>query len=125
MKYDPKNIDKALKRMEDMDTLKGLGSQRSATNIMSFFDDIDEEYELQKQKSAAEVKKEEYLQSHQLLSTIITENGTKNEITRIRAFGLLIETTNFLTIDEERKTMIKDNMEWCNEVYEKYVDTPE
>jgi|TARA_B110000908_G_C10257555_1_gene456680 hypothetical protein len=125
MKYDPKNIDKALKRMEDMDTLKGLGSQRSATNIMSFFDDIDEEYELQKQKSAAEVKKEEYLQSHQLLSTIITENGTKNEMTRIRAFGLLIETTNFLTIDEERKTMIKDNMEWCNEVYEKYVDTPE
>lgn len=108
-----------------MDTLKGLGSQRSATNIMSFFDDIDEEYELQKQKSAAEVKKEEYLQSHQLLSTIITENGTKNEMTRIRAFGLLIETTNFLTIDEERKTMIKDNMEWCNEVYEKYVDTPE
>jgi hypothetical protein len=120
-KYDPHNIDKALKRMEKMDTLKGI--HRSSSNIMSFFDDNEVEHELAEQKSAAELKKEEYLQSHQLLKTIITEHGTKDEFTRIRAFGLLIETTDFFTMDDERKTMIKENMEWCNKVYEKYLDT--
>ena len=44
--YDPKNIDKALKRMEKSDTLKGI--HRPDTNIMSFFDDNDKEHELQK-----------------------------------------------------------------------------
>ena len=39
--YDPKNIDKALKRMEKSDTLKGI--HRSNTNIMSFFNDIEED----------------------------------------------------------------------------------
>ena len=51
--YDPKNIDKALKRMEKSDNLKGI--HRSGTNIMSFFDDNDKEHELQKQQSAAEI----------------------------------------------------------------------
>ena len=60
-KYNPQNIDKALKRMEDADNLKGI--HRSGTNIMSFFDDNDEEHELQKKQSAAEVKKDEYLKS--------------------------------------------------------------
>ena len=54
--YDPKNIDKALKRMEDADELKGI--HRSNTNIMSFFDDNDKEHELQKQQSSEEVKKD-------------------------------------------------------------------
>ena len=36
--YNPKNIDKALKRMEKSDTLKDIN--RSETNIMSFFNDI-------------------------------------------------------------------------------------
>ena len=57
--YDPKNIDKALKRMEKSDTLKGI--HRSNTNIMSFFNDIEEDNQLEKQKSAAELKKEQYL----------------------------------------------------------------
>ena len=49
--YNPKNIDKALKLMEDADNLKDI--KRSGTNIMSFFDENDEEHELQKQQSAA------------------------------------------------------------------------
>lgn len=58
--YNPKNIDKALKRMEKSDTLKDIN--RSETNIMSFFNDIEEDNKLEKQKSAAESKKEEYLE---------------------------------------------------------------
>ena len=52
--YNPKNIEETLKRMEKADELKGI--HRSGTNIMSFFDDNDKEYELQKQQSAAELK---------------------------------------------------------------------
>ena len=117
--YDPKNIDKALKRMEDADNLKGI--HRSGTNIMSFFDDNDQEHELQKQQSAAEVKKDEYLKSVELLKKLIQENGTKSDLTRITAFGLLIETTDFLNIPPDKKQMIKENMVWCNEQYGKYV----
>ena len=42
--YNPKNIDKALERMEKSDTLKDIN--RSDTNIMSFFNDIEEENHL-------------------------------------------------------------------------------
>jgi hypothetical protein len=118
--YDPHNIDKALKRMEKSDELKGI--HRSGTNIMSFFDDNDKEHELQKQQSAAEVKKDEYLKSVELLKTHIQENGTKDDLTRITAIGLLIETTDFLNIPPDRKKMLKDNMVWCNLQYEKYTD---
>jgi len=119
--YDPKNIDKALKRMEDADNLKII--HRSGTNIMSFFDDNDKEHKLQKQQSAAEVQKDEYLKSVELLKTFIQENGTKSDLTRITAFGLLIETTDFFNIPPDRKKMMKENMIWCNKQYEKYVDT--
>ena len=118
--YDPKNIDKALKRMEDADELKGI--HRSNTNIMSFFDDNDKEHELQKQQSAAEVKKDEYLKSVELLKKLIQENGTKSDLTRILAVGYLIESTDFLNIPPDRKKMLKDNMVWCNLQYEKYTD---
>ena len=118
--YDPKNIDKALKRMEDADELKGI--HRSGTNIMSFFDDNDKEHELQKQQSAAEVKKDEYLKSVELLKKLIQENGTKSDLTRILAIGLLIESTDFLNIPPDRKKMMKENMIWCNQQYEKHID---
>ena len=75
--YDPKNIDKALKRMEKSDKLKSV--YRSGTNIMSFFDDNDKEHELQKQQSAADLKKEEYLKSVELLKELIQKNGTKSD----------------------------------------------
>ena len=120
--YDPHNIDKALKRMEDADNLKGI--HRSGTNIMSFFDDNDKEHELQKQQSAAEIKKDEYLKSVELLKTLIQENGAKEDLTRITAIGLLIETTDFLNIPPNRKKMLKENMVWCNQQYEKHLDTP-
>ena len=107
--------------MEDADELKAI--HRSGTNIMSFFDDNDKEHELQKQQSAAEVKKDEYLKSVELLKTLIQENETKYDLTRIRAIGLLIETTDFLNMTPDRKEMIKNNMVWCNKQYEKYVDT--
>ena len=84
--YDPKNIDKALKRMEKSDNLKGI--HRSGTNIMSFFDDNDKEHELQKQQSAAELKKQEYLKSVELLKKLIEKNGTKEHLNRITAVGI-------------------------------------
>ena len=119
--YNPKNIEETLKRMEKADELKGI--HRSGTDIMSFFDDNDKEHELQKQQSAAEVKKDEYLKSVELLKKLIQENGTKDDITRITAIGLLIETTDFLNMAPDRKKMMKENMIWCNKQYEKYLDS--
>jgi len=118
--YNPHNIEKTLKRMEDADELKGI--HRSGTNIMSFFDENDKEYELQKQQSAAEVKRDEYLKSVELLKTLIQEKGTKKDLTRVIAIGLLIETTDFLNILPDRKKMLKENMDWCNLQYEKYTN---
>ena len=109
--------------MEDADELKGI--HRSGTNIMSFFDNNDKEHELQKQQSAAEVKKDEYLKSVELLKKLIQKNGTQIEFTRILAVGLLIETTDFLNIPSDLKKSIKENMVWCNQQYEKYVDSQE
>ena len=118
--YNPKNIEETLKRMEKADELKGI--HRSGTNIMSFFDDNDKEHELQKQQSAAEVKKDEYLKSVELLKKLIQENGTKSDLTRITAIGYLIETTDFLNIPPDKKKMLKENMIWCNSQYEKYTN---
>jgi len=118
--YNPKNIEETLKRMEKADELKGI--HRSGTNIMSFFDDNDKEHELQKQQSAAELKRDEYLKSVELLKSLIQEKGTKSDLTRILAVGLLIETTDFLNIPPDRKKMLKENMIWCNLQYEKYIN---
>jgi len=118
--YNPKNIEETLKRMEKADELKGI--HRSGTNIMSFFDDNDKEHELQKQESAAEIKRDEYLKSVELLKTLIQEKGTQSDLTRILAIGLLIETTDFLNIPLDRKKMLKENMNWCNTQYEKYTN---
>ena len=116
--YDPKNIDKALKRMEDADNLKDI--HRSGTNIMSFFDENDKEHELQKKHSAAELKKEEYSQKITTLQKLIAKTGTISEKKRIRTIGILIETTDFLNIKPDRKKIVKENMIWCNEIYKKY-----
>tara|TARA_R110002167_G_scaffold77513_2_gene215163 strand:- start:435 stop:710 length:276 start_codon:yes stop_codon:yes gene_type:complete len=89
---------------------------------MSFFDDNDQEHELQKQQSAAELKKDEYLKSVELLKLLTQEEGTKEDLTRITAIGLLIETTDFLNIPPDRKKIIKENMIWCNLQYEKYTN---
>ena len=121
--YNPKNIEEALKRMEKADELKSI--HRSGTNIMSFFDDNDKEHELQKQQSAAELKRDEYLKSVELLKKLIQEKGTKSDLTRILAVGFLIESTDFLNIPPDRKKMLKENMEWCNKQYEKYLDYQE
>ena len=118
--YDPKNIDKALKRIEKSDNLKSI--HRSGTNIMSFFDDNDKEHELQKQQSAAELKKQEYLKSVELLKKLIEKNGTKEHFTRITAVGYLIETTDFLNLKPDRKKMLKENMVWCNQLYKQYTN---
>ena len=121
--YNPKNIEEALKRMEKADELKGI--HRSGTNIMSFFDDNDKEYELQKQESAAEVKKDEYLKSIELLKNLAQKNGTKEDIRRIIAIGSLSETTDFLNMSPNKKKTLKENMIWCNKKYEEYLDFPE
>lgn len=104
--------------MEDADELKAI--HRSGTNIMSFFDDNDQEYELQKQQSQAEAQKDEYLKSIELLKTLIPKTESIINHTRLMSFGLLIETTDFLNMTPDRKEMIKNNMIWCNTQYEKY-----
>ena len=109
--------------MEKADELKNI--HRFGTNIMSFFDDNDKEHELQKQQSAAEVKKDEYLKSVELLKKLIQENGSNSDLTRILAIGYLIETTDFLNISSDRKKDLKNNMIWCNKQYEKYLDSQE
>tara|TARA_R100001015_G_C4448665_1_gene39588 strand:+ start:121 stop:495 length:375 start_codon:yes stop_codon:yes gene_type:complete len=119
-KYNPHNLDKALNRMEKADTLKDIN--RKSTNIMSFFDDNDKEHELQKQQSAAELKKQEYLKSVELLKKLIKKNGTKEHFTRITAVGYLIETTDFLNLKPDRKKMLKENMIWCNQLYKQYIN---
>ena len=106
--------------MEKADELKSI--HRSGTNIMSFFDDNDKEHELQKQQSLAEIKKDEYLKSVELLKSIIQEKGTKSDLTRILAIGYLIESTDFLNIPLDVKKSLKENMVWCNLQYEKYTD---
>ena len=121
--YNPKNIEETLRRMEKADELKGI--HRSNTNIMSFFDDNDKEHELQKQQSAAELKRDEYLKSVELLKKLIQENGTKSDLTRITSIGYLIETTDFLNISPDKKELIKENMIWCNKKYKKYLDSQE
>ena len=121
--YNPKNIEETLKRMEKADELKGI--HLSGTNIMSFFDDNDKEYELQKQQSAAELKKDGYLKSVELLKKLIQENGTKDDLNRITAIGYLIEITDFLNIPPDKKKTLKENMIWCNKTYEKYLDSQE
>tara|TARA_R110000744_G_scaffold44344_2_gene99011 strand:+ start:1675 stop:1950 length:276 start_codon:yes stop_codon:yes gene_type:complete len=89
---------------------------------MSFFDDNDQEHELQQQQSAAEVKKDEYLKSVKLLKTLIQSNGTNEDLKRITTIGLLIESIDFLNISSNQKQIIKDNMIWCNSQYDKYTD---
>ena len=118
--YNPKNIEEALKRMEKADELKSI--HRSGTNIMSFFDDNDKEYELQKQQSAAELKKDEYLKSVELLKKLTQESGTKDDLKRVVAIGYLIESTDFLNISPDRKKMLKENMIWCNQLYKQYTN---
>ena len=117
--YNPKNIDKALKRIEKSDTLKDIN--RSDTNIMSFFNDIEKDNKLEKLKSAAELKKEEYLEKINSLKKLVKNVGTIEEINRITAIGALIETTNFLNLKPDRKKMLKENMIWCNEIYKQYI----
>ena len=118
--YNPKNIDKALKRMEKSDTLKEIN--RSETNIISFFNDIEEENQLEKQKTAADLKKEEYLNKVNSLKKLVENIGTKEEIRRIIAIGALIETTNFLNLKPDRKKILKENMIWCNKIYKQYTN---
>ena len=109
--------------MEDADELKSI--HRSGTNIMSFFDDNDQEHELQKQQSQAEAQKDEYLKSVELLKTLIPKTESIINHTRLMSFGLLIETTDFLNMTPDRKKTIKENMIWCNKQYEKYLDSQE
>ena len=118
--YNPKNIDKALKRMEKSDTLKDIN--RSETNIMSFFNDIEEDNKLEKQKSAADLKKEQYLEKVNSLKKLAKNIGTTKEINRITAIGALIETTDFINLKPDRKKMLKENMVWCNKIYKQYIN---
>ena len=120
-KYNPNNIDKALNRMENADTLKEIN--RKSTNIMSFFNDIEKDNKLEKQKSAADLKKEQYLIKIESLKKLIQQKNIKKSIiSRITAVGALIETTDFLNLKPDRKKILKENMIWCNKIYKQYTN---
>ena len=120
-KYNPNNIDKALNRMENADTLKEIN--RKSTNIMSFFNDIEKDNELEKQKSAADSKKEQYLAKIESLKKLTQQKNIEKSITsRITAIGALIETTDFLNLKPDRKKILKENMIWCNKIYKQYTN---
>ena len=106
--------------MEKADTLKEIN--RKSTNIMSFFDDIEKDNKLEKQKTASDLKKEQYLTKINSLKKLIVNNGTKDEINRIIAIGALIETTDFFNLKPDRKKMLKENMIWCNKIYKQYTN---
>ena len=89
---------------------------------MSFFNDIEEDNKLEKQKSAADLKKEQYLEKVNSLKKLAKNIGTIKEINRITAIGALIETTNFLSLKPDRKKMLKENMIWCNKIYKQYTE---
>ena len=120
-KYNSNNLDKALNRMENADTLKEIN--RKSTNIMSFFDDNDKEHKLQKQQSSSDLKKEEYINKINLLKEILSKKGTKDEYTRIISIEALIKSINFFNIPPNRKEIIKHNLDWCNKKYKKYLDS--
>lgn len=120
-KYNSDNIDKALNRMENADTLKEIN--RKSTNIMSFFNDIEKDNKLEKQKSAADLKKEQYLIKIESLKKLIQQKNIKKSIiSRITAVGALIETTDFLNLKPDRKKILKENMIWCNKIYKQYTN---
>jgi len=106
--------------MEKSDTLKSI--PRPDTNIMSFFNDIEEDNQLEKQKSAAELKKEQYLEKVNSLKKLVENIGTENETNRLIAIGALIETTDFLNLKPDRKKILKENMVWCNKIYKQYTN---
>ena len=120
-KYNPKNIDKALQRMEQADELSTVA--RSSTNIFQVFDEIEEEHKLQKQQSSSDLKKEEYINKINLLKEILSKKGTKDEYTRIISIEALIKSINFFNIPPNRKEIIKHNLDWCNKKYKKYLDS--
>ena len=120
-KYNSDNIDKALNRMENADTLKEIN--RKSTNIMSFFNDIEKDNKLEKQKSAADLKKEQYLIKIESLKKLIQQKNIKKSIiSRITAVGALIETTDFLNLKPDRKKILKENMILCNKIYKQYTN---
>ena len=92
------------------------------TNIMSFFNEIEEDNKLEKQKSAADLKKEQYLEKVNSLKKLVKNIGTKEELNRITAIGALIETTDFINLKPNRKKMLKENMVWCNKIYKQYIN---
>ena len=103
--------------------LRGLIKRGQNQDAIRFMEEgaLKERFEeLQKQQSAAEVKKDEYLKSIELLKTLIPKTESITDHTRLMSFGLLIETTDFLNMTPDRKEMIKNNMIWCNTQYEKY-----
>ena len=120
-KYNPKNIDKALWRMEQADELSNIS--RESTGIFSVFDDVEKEKQNYELDYKAEIKKNKYLQKVEDLKKLIKKYGTKDELVRITSIGAIIETTNFTNISSANKQTLKENMIWCNKKYQEYLDS--
>ena len=130
--YNPKNIDKAVWRMEQADELSNIS--RESTNIFSVFDDVEADntnryFDATFMKSndgdlyKAEIKRNKYLQKVEVLKKLIKKYGTKDELVRITSIGVIIETTDFNNISSTNKQTLKENMIWCNKKYEEYLDS--
>ena len=83
-KYNPKNIDKALQRMEQADELSTVA--RSSTNIFQVFDEIEEEHKLQKQQSYSKESEKYYTWAKLEIKNYI-ENNSKTMAATMAAAG--------------------------------------
>ena len=119
--YNSKNIDKALRWVEASDELRDI--DRESSHMFKWFEEHAEENDIKSpQISPTENKKEKYLNKIKLLYSLLQKKGKKEEIKRLQHIKSLIETTDFLNLDVERKKIIKNNLIWCNKKYEKYLD---
>tara|TARA_Y100001963_G_C6640074_1_gene380505 strand:+ start:131 stop:502 length:372 start_codon:yes stop_codon:yes gene_type:complete len=119
--YNPKNIDKALRRMENSDELREIN--RESSHMHKWFAEHAEDNNIESQILPTESKKENYLNKIRLLYNLLQKKGQKEEIKHLQNIKTLIETTDFLNLNTERKKILKKNLIWCNEKYEKYLDT--
>ena len=119
--YNSKNIDKALRWMENSDELREI--KRESSHMYQWFDEHEEYNDLKPLKSPTKDKKEKYLNKIKLLYNLISKKGNKKELDKLDHIETLIKTTDFLNLNTELKEKIKNSLIWCNKKYEKYLDS--
>jgi hypothetical protein len=119
--YNSKNIDKALRWMENSDELREI--KRESSHISKWFDTHAEDNDIEPLPSPTENKKENYLKKIKLLYILILKKGNKKELNKLNNIETLIKTTDFLNLSKEKQEKLKNYLIWCNKKYEKYLDS--